>query len=181
MQTCAHESGFFSSLLSDPIRRGNFTVDGSKLELSKCLFCYCNSQTAQTCPGASVRPSPWRTQGTLGPKPTFQNQRKGTWQRGFNCQVLHMVFLFGQRGACLLGAPNPKRRCTRCLLSRPHPHSCNPPPTGPLDQPGLTAGPKGLISARRTKAFQGLREKISELPQAFRGEGCWPRNSLRQS
>lgn len=40
------------SPISDPSQRSDFTADGSKLKLSKCLFCYCSSWTAQTCPGA---------------------------------------------------------------------------------------------------------------------------------
>lgn len=55
MQTCAPDSGFFLLLLSDPTQRGDFTADGSTLELSKYYSAPAAVGGHRPAPGTLVR------------------------------------------------------------------------------------------------------------------------------
>lgn len=132
---------------------GDFTADGSKLELSNI---YSATQPLGCTDLLLEHLSDRSMQAVAGLQRTFQNKRRGTCEHGVPAGC--MGFLCGQ------GEARAGRRCRTGLLSRPTQSSGNPPATG-LPTSGLLWVWKGPVSA------PGL-SRDSELPQAFKGGGC---------
>ena len=95
-------------------------------------------------------------------------QRGRAWEHGLTCKV-YGVSLWAE-GGCLSGVSRPKRQCTTRLLSHLH-----PPTTGPLAKQPVAAGLERDYFFQADRGSEGLREKLWELPQVFKG-GHWPQS-----